>query len=357
MKLTVNEDFDIDVAEYVINVQLYNELQAHGGKYRFNSRDYTLSTMVSKPVAYVKYIPASPIAPPPPPIPPVVLPVAPRIGSDPQPIAPSVLPGIGLEIPGLDALMAVPRTRSAGSLSLSAPSGLSVSPPLLLPAPRAYHTIVTSMLVGRTVHDVMSSIDLIDAYTTLNIMSSVFVFLKEATDRVPGFRHNDLHCGNIKVNGLDISVLDFGLSYTDYVHIYERPEHRVLHDCGNWDCWKFLGEMVLYLLALARKRKRWAVRILQLIREFFDNDAVFVYFTRRRTMMLTETRMIMNATGKPWTMDLDWECNRFYTPVYTRMDGQLLPLPEFKKFNAYYTPKRFRDYFLRNLPPVPVESL
>lgn len=270
MKLSILDKLDVEVAEFQINTQLFNAF--HGNTYHYRAREYDLAAIVSKPIAYVKYIPSG---------------------------------------------------------------------------DKPFHTIITGLLSGVSANDLMTS-DTVTKEEYMNILRGVFVFVAEATTRVPGFRHNDLHTGNVMVNGVQVSVLDFGLSRTNVVQKVYVDSHVALMDCGNWDCWKFLGHAVYILFHHAEKRRTWAIQVLQIIREFFNDDRAFVYFTQRRDMRLASTRLIMNATGSPFKMDVNYGCNTFYTPVYKLDDGRTMAISGFKEYNARFPPTRFRNYFLRH---------
>ncbi len=224
---------------------------------------------------------------------------------------------------------------------------------IALDPPIYKHGMLSSLLIGNSAHAALKS-DTVTFDEFYNIMMRTFMFVSEAVDRVPGFRHNDLHTGNINVHGSIVTVFDFGLSSTNkhpYVH---NAVQRVLKQCGNWDCWRFLGYTIELLLLHIHKQHLWALRILKHIRLLLQDDGAFAYCMETERINHPQIRNAIAWDGAPFRIYTPlMGADRYLQPVTYIGGNESRPmvLPGFAAIQVRLTPRAFMEHFLQ--PPLP----
>jgi hypothetical protein len=215
--------------------------------------------------------------------------------------------------------------------------------------------MISAVLDGQNASPAMRN-EFITADEFMNIMARVFIFVHIATREVPGFRHNDLHTGNVRVNGSTVSVLDYGLATTNKYPGILTPVQAVMKDVGNWDCWRFLGYALEILLTHVHYRRAWAMQIIIHIRKFLADDGAFSFCMRTERLNSPDIRSALAWGGAPFRIHSPMiGCDHRLQPV-TYIGGdenRPMVLPGFAAIQVRLTPFAFAQHFLSPLAPLP----
>jgi hypothetical protein len=226
---------------------------------------------------------------------------------------------------------------------------------IVIDPPEYKHGMLSSLLMGTSAHKVMKS-DTVTFEQFYDIMMRTFMFVTEAVDRVPGFRHNDLHTGNVNVHGSIVTVLDYGLSSTNKHRVIRNAVQNVLKNYGNWDCWRFLGYAIESLLLHIHKQHYWALRILKHIRLLLQDDTAFAFCMETDRVNHHQIRDAIAWGGAPFRIPLTKlliGADKYLQPVVyiTGDERRPMVLPGFDAIQARLTPRAFMEHFLQ--PPLP----
>ena len=236
--------------------------------------------------------------------------------------------------------------------AVPAPTIAIVQAQELLDPPIYKHAMISAVLMGQNASIAMRN-EHVTADEFMNILARVFIFIYMATTLVPGFRHNDLHPGNVNVSGSTVAVLDYGLAVTNKYPGTLTHVQAVTRDCGNWDCWRFLGYALEQLLVHVHYKRAWAMQVIMHIREFLADDYAFSFCMQSARLNQPGIRDALAWGGPPFVVHRPMiGCDRRYQPVTYIGDDETKPmvLPGFAAIQVRLTPAAFVEHFVKPLP-------